>query len=358
MPHLSRSVSLGYAVGQFGGEVCRSLPATLLLFFMTQSAGIKPGYASLVILIPKIWVIAGDIMVGILSDRTESRWGRRRPYIFLGAIVCGLGFTLAFNVPSDLSMIAKALYIGGAYLLLSTGLSLFSVPYLAMASEISEIPQERTRLLSYRQWFVLIGGLVSLSGAPLLIAALGSGAHAYAILGLSLGPVIAIAMMTPAIACKVTAAFAPIGRIGRDFRAVLAHKRFLLVIAARLAQGIGQGGVAAGGVYFVTLLLGFSLADYSIYKIFSFIGAGVGQVLCVFLAARIGRTSTYSLALLFEVASILTMLAAPPGNYPVINVLSFLSGIGSAGVSLMSLSILTDVINLYRRENGGRVAMF
>jgi GPH family glycoside/pentoside/hexuronide:cation symporter len=358
MAHLSRRVTLGYAVGQFGSEACRALPASLLLFFMTQSAGIPAYMAGLVVLIPKIWVIAGDILVGILSDRTESRWGKRRPYLFAGAVLSGIGFTLAFNVPADLTTVAKAYYIGAAYLLMSTGMSLFSVPYLAMASELSDVPQERTRLLSYRQWFVLLGGLSSLAGAPMLISALGSGPSAYGKMALLLGPVIGVSMMIPAVVCRVKSAFAPVDRIGNDFRAIFENKRFLLVIAARLAQGIGQGGVAAGGVYYLTLLLGLSLANFSVYKIFSFIGAGFGQVLWVFVASRIGRTASYSLAILCEISSLLAMLAAPPGNFPVIFSLSLWSGIGTAGVSLMSLSILTDVINLDRQETGGRVAMF
>jgi Na+/melibiose symporter-like transporter len=125
-----------------------------------------------------------------------------------------------------------------------------------------------------------------------------------------------------------------------------------------MLQGIGQGGVAAGGIYFVTLLLGLSLANYSVYKTFSYLGAGVGQIIWVFLAARIGRTAAYSLSLLFLIAGLFTLLAAPAGNFPVIFFLSFWTGIGSAGVSLMSLSVFTDVITLDRAENGGRVAMF
>jgi GPH family glycoside/pentoside/hexuronide:cation symporter len=241
--------------------------------------------------------------------------------------------------------------------LISTGLSLFSVPYLAMASELSDVPEERTRLLSYRQWFVLFGGLASLSGGPWAIQQLGGGARAYGILALFLGPVITLTMMVPSVVCRVTAAFAPIGRIGSDFRAVFANKRYVLVVAARMAQGIGQGGVAAGSVYFFTLHLGIDLKHVGYNSFIAFAGAGFGQVMWVFLAARIGRTACYSLAILFLICSLFTMLTVPYGYLPMIFALSFWNGICSAGVSLMSLSLLTDVINLDRAETGGRVAM-
>ena len=75
MSTLGPRITLGYALGQFGAQMGRDVPASLLLFFMTQHLGLAPALAGLAILLPKLWVIAGDLLVGIASDRTRGRWG-------------------------------------------------------------------------------------------------------------------------------------------------------------------------------------------------------------------------------------------------------------------------------------------
>ncbi len=72
----------GYGVGQIGGQIMRDTPALLLPFFMTSILGLEAFLMSYVILIPKIWVFFANPLTGILSDRTNTPWGRRRPFLW------------------------------------------------------------------------------------------------------------------------------------------------------------------------------------------------------------------------------------------------------------------------------------
>ena len=87
---LSVPVQLAFGVGQVGGSVIANTPAMILLFFMTDTLAIPPALAGLAVFIPKLWVIVFDPVMGRISDRTHSRWGRRRPHILWGAIFCGI----------------------------------------------------------------------------------------------------------------------------------------------------------------------------------------------------------------------------------------------------------------------------
>ena len=156
------SAYFGYGVGQVGGQILRDTPALILPIYMMTVLGMEAALGGLVIIIAKFWVVAADPIAGILSDRTESRWGRRRPFILGGGVMAAGCFVMLFVVPDMQTQLALFLYMTVIYVLLNTGFSLFAVPYLTMASEMSVNPDERTTIMSFRNAFLAVG----LIGAP------------------------------------------------------------------------------------------------------------------------------------------------------------------------------------------------
>jgi hypothetical protein len=77
---------LSYGVGMTGNQIMRDVPTAMLLFYMTNTLLIPAAFAGLAILLPKIWVVFADPLVGAWSDRTRSRWGARKPFLFWGSI--------------------------------------------------------------------------------------------------------------------------------------------------------------------------------------------------------------------------------------------------------------------------------
>ena len=149
-------VCIGYGSGTVGVSIMLNAVTTYYPVLMTTVLGQSPQLAGLLMMLSKLYDAVMDIVIGSLSDRTRSRWGRRRPYLLAGAFVSAASFLLIFS-PPDLGNRALVAYMMGALVVYSTGYALFNVPYVAMASEMTSDFHERTRLWSFRTFFVSIG---------------------------------------------------------------------------------------------------------------------------------------------------------------------------------------------------------
>src|ERR1700754_1332942 len=113
---------LGWATGELGLASYAGVSTIYLLFYATEVLRIPPAWAGLALLIPRIWNILADPLVGWLSDRTQTRFGRRRPYLLAGAVVWGAAFWLLFNLPPGDHTLQLTFIFAAVFLLNNTGL--------------------------------------------------------------------------------------------------------------------------------------------------------------------------------------------------------------------------------------------
>lgn len=158
---LSLSTKLAYGTGDLGPAMVSMIKGFFLLNFLINIAGLSPLSAGSVLLIGKIWDAVNDPIVGTLTDRTRTRWGRRRPWLLFGSVPFGLAFFLHFIVPSGLSSTGLFWYYVVVGILLDAGFTAVNVPYAALTPELSSDNQERTDLNMYRFSFSVLGGLVA-----------------------------------------------------------------------------------------------------------------------------------------------------------------------------------------------------
>jgi len=109
---VAASIKLAYGFGDIGSNIFIVTSGFFLLFFLTNVLGINPALAGMALLFPKLWDVVSDPIMGAMSDRTRSRWGRRRPYLLYGALPFGLTFFLMFIDPGYASETARALHVG------------------------------------------------------------------------------------------------------------------------------------------------------------------------------------------------------------------------------------------------------
>ncbi len=165
---LSFSTKLAYGAGDMGAGITATLLAFSLLIFLTNVAGLNPGLAGRVLLIGKIWDAINDPIVGVLSDRTRSRWGRRHSWMILGAIPFGIFFFLQWIVPHfsnnpDLNQLGLFWYYVIVSILFNTAFTAINLPYTALTAELTKDYNERTSLNSFRFAFSIGGSILCLA---------------------------------------------------------------------------------------------------------------------------------------------------------------------------------------------------
>src|SRR5512142_1714833 len=158
MEKLTTKAKILYGTADLGISLLTAAIQFFLLFFYTDIAGIDPALPVMALLAGKLtWDALNDPLFGYFSDRTRSRWGRRKPYMLLGAIPFGLTVWLLFSIPPGLTGVTAFLAVLGSFLLADTTQTLVSVPYYALSAELTYDYDERTSLISVRMIFTVLG---------------------------------------------------------------------------------------------------------------------------------------------------------------------------------------------------------
>lgn len=147
---------IGYGSADFACNLIWQMISLYLLIYYTDVAGLSPAVCSLIFLITRLVDGVVDVLVGIAIDKTNTRWGKSRPYILFGAIPFAVFAALAFSVPNT-SESGKFIYALITYLFLSIAYSIVNVPLASILPALSADPNERTALASTRMIFGFIG---------------------------------------------------------------------------------------------------------------------------------------------------------------------------------------------------------
>ncbi len=156
-----------YGMGDLGFSMNNSIITAFFAVFMVTVVGMPPGLVAIILFIGRSWDFVNDLLVGYISDRTRTRWGRRRPFLLFGAIPFGLSFMLLWMSP-NFDQTSLVIYYSAAYLVYEAFATFVYMPYFALTPEITEDYDERTKLISFRMMFNIIGSLTAYI-LPLLI---------------------------------------------------------------------------------------------------------------------------------------------------------------------------------------------
>jgi len=165
---LSFKEKLGYGLGDTASHFVWDMVGFWLLFFYTDVYRIPAAAAGTIMLIARFWDMGIDPVIGIISDRTKTRWGKFRPYILFGAIPYAVLAILTFSTP-NLGETGKIIYAGATYVLLMTAYAAVNLPYSSLAAVMTSDTYERAGLNTYRFICAFIGQFV-VSGLALTLA--------------------------------------------------------------------------------------------------------------------------------------------------------------------------------------------
>jgi GPH family glycoside/pentoside/hexuronide:cation symporter len=357
-PKLPLSVCLGFGVGTVGVSVMLNAVTAYFPAFMTTVLGKDAAIAGYLLMLSKLYDAVADVVIGSMSDRTRSRWGRRRPYLLVGALVSAISYLMIFSPPT-LSDDMIPIYMFVALVIYSTGYSLFNVPYMAMPSEMTGSKYQRSRLLSIRTVFVSIGQTLSMAGTAALIQWGGGGAEGYQIMGLTLALVIGGAMLlsffgtAKAPHLEVENKHVPINLA--SLRLIWANKPFMLIVAAKIFQFLSFASVATTSLLYMLNVLNAGYAGPVKLGLASNIATALSMPLWLWVERRLGKKNAYICAISLMAVMSLSWLFAVRG----LDLWGFiwrgvLSGVGAGGMILMSISMFADTLAHDREVTGLR----
>ncbi len=153
---------IAYGFGDMASSMFWKLFGMYLLFFYTDIFGISAAAVGTMFLVTRVWDTFFDPVVGAMSDRTQSRWGKFRPYLLFMAIPFGIIGFLTFTTPS-FSSAGKLIYAYITYSAMMMIYSMINVPYASLLGVISDNPRERNTLASFRMAFAFSGGFIALA---------------------------------------------------------------------------------------------------------------------------------------------------------------------------------------------------
>ena len=256
---LPLTLKAGWGVGAFGSLGMLWMVNVFVMFFLVNHVGMSPAVAGTILFITRIYDLVSDPLIGHLSDKTRSRWGRRRPWMFAGALVCGISVVLTFNVPafsSDTVLAAYELIVLLAYF---TGFTLFYVPFMAMPAEMTDDYDERTSIMSFRVAYSSVGGIVLAAGMPAMIAQLGSDREAYELTSIVGAVLITLSMLMTVVFTRNARELPTVTRERHSVREYLSslfrNRPFFTLAALKFFVFLSAGINGAAGMFFMAHII-------------------------------------------------------------------------------------------------------
>ncbi len=364
-PQLSRRTKFIYSLGDWGTSAATVARNTFWFIFLTNVVGIGAGLAGTVVLVGRIWDSINDPLVGTLSDRVQTRWGRRRPFLLFGAVPFGLAFFLMFYVPPIHSTAGLAIYYSVTFLLFDTVYTLVNVPYIALTPELTEDFDERSNLAGWRMGSSILAALIT-GGTFTLLAEdifgtwLGGGPTA-----IRSGYALTAAIWGLTLTIPLLILFKYIEEPKREpdpdpirplqtFREVFSNRPFRLAAAIYL---LSFATVDVVLVVFVRFLIDYVRVDPGFDNLLLALVLGLAFLsmpIVIKLMHRFGKRNTYIGSMMFMAVVLGIISQVPPGGQNLMLVAAVFAGLGYGAANAVPWAIVADVVEADELKTGKR----
>lgn len=342
---------VGYGLGDMASNFYMGFFGLFLLYYYTDVFGISPAAAATMLLVTKIIDAVSDPAMGLIADRTESRWGKYRPYLLWVAIPYAFLGYLLFLGP-ELSDTGKLIFAYVSYTLVMLAYTAINVPYSALLAVISPVAEERTKATQFRFIFASLGTLSVGAFATPLVRWLGDGDELLGFrLTIVLFAVLSILLYWTTFA-TTRERIQPKphqSSVGEDFSALLKNVSWLVLVATGILIVVGLIARFASIVFYLKYYV---VDDGSTVFLFfdrtafltscGLIGQLVGALMTPMLAARFEKHHLVIAMNLLHVALLAACYVIPPEQYALIVIVHSL-GVLTFGVTITLLfSMYTD----------------
>ena len=361
---LSLGQKAGWGLADMGVVVFVVVKQLLILTFLTGYLGVPVAIAGLVTTAVLVFDMITDPLIGYLSDRTQSRFGRRAPWMFIGALVMAAGMIGIFAVPTTLSLAATLAWVIGFFGLATIGFTMVAIPYGAQAGEMTQDPKERSAMTGWRMGFASVGILVGGAVIPGLAGSMG-----YAMAAVAVTPLIVGAIWLSLWAGRKAPRIMQAATVDMRsmFRLVFANRTFMVLVVLygvmTLAIALITAGLPFAAIYLSvdsgdTALSGAASALSTLSLMFGafVLGSIISQAGWVFASARMGKAGALVLGLCLYAVLLYGLYAALPSvNVTAIAGMFVLAGMTNGAYQQIPWAMYPDLMDLTRAQSGAAI---
>ncbi len=349
---------LFYGVGNFGYSLNNSILTVLFPIFMTDVVGVMPGIAAIALFIGRSWDYINDPIVGNLSDRARTRWGRRRPFILFGLVPFAITFALLWWKPPLNNQIYLVAFYALAYILYDTSATIVYTPYFALSPDITSDYDERTKLTSFQMFFVILGSLVAYTLPMMVIkTTTPDSTGRMALMGIIFGVVAALPLLFVFFGTKERVEFSEEmdkPKFIASFKAALKNRPFVFAAVIYLFTWLSMNIVEANILFYLKYIVQKETLSSLLMGVM-FITAIISIPLWEYFSRRFNKRNAYIYGVGFwAVVQILLITLSSSTPLYLIIFLCFLAGIGVGAAHVLPWSIIPDAVEWDEYHTGER----
>ena len=349
-PRLSIPTKLGFAVGDFGFNIVWQGTAMFLMYVYTDVFGIAPTVAGIIYMVALVWDAVFDPIVGVLADRTRTRWGRYRPWIFIGALPMAVSYALAYWNPG-LTGVALIAWVAFTHCFLRTAFALSNIPFSSLQARVSGDSRERTTLAGMRMLGAGAGGLsVALLGPAIVHSLSTDESQGYFFAGIIGGAVTFFALLYVVLVIRepkeeLAVKKEPVaGDVGAFFKQLIHNdplaRIFIVLIVISLALTMFSKNI----LYYFKYVLQAPPGAESIALVMTPVALILLVPVWVMLANRTSKRTAWMIASAFAAAGYASLYLNPVREVGITYLLISLVSIGSSGFGVLIWSMLPDTV--------------
>lgn len=349
-----------YGCGDFGCNIIYTAMSAFLMFYYSDYAGVNTLAVGTIMLVSRVFDGVSDIIMGIIVDRTKSRFGKARPWLLRMCIPFAISGVLLFSVPAGMSETAKLVYVFVTYNLTSTVIyTAINVPYSSLNALMTQDPYERSVLSIFRNVLATCGTLLINVATLPLVKAFGNNASAWTKAFVVLGILAIVAFLINFVGTKERVKPASAGEDGvqtvpvKEGILALFKNKYWIMMTCVLALFFLYYAINGGTtVYYAKEILGDEDLVSTINGIYNAIQI-IGMFLIAKLVKKYGKRNVFSLGLILATVGML-ILELGGSSMPIIVITSLIRGIGNACGGATMWAMVSDTIDYGEWKTGYR----
>ncbi len=359
MQKLSFREKYSYGIGAYGKDLACGVVYTFLMIYFTDVVGLNPAFVGTLFLIARMWDAVNDPVMGMIVDNTRSKFGKFRPWIFIGTILNSVVLLLLFRKP-DLEGVSLYAYYSVMYILWGMTYTIMDIPYWSMIPTLATTKEDREKISVIPRIFASLGGLSVTTFGLTLVNKFGNGdklkGFEYFILG-----IVVIFIISTIVTCinvkektEVQVNSEKIN-IKQAFKIIKQNDQLLVFIGIVLAFNFAMqlaGGVA---IYYFKYVAG-KESLFSVYSFFKVAEIG-GLMLFPIITRKIGRQQVFKVASALPILGFITLLLSgliAPQSILFISISATLLNLGSGFLLGSTTVMLADIVDYGEYKLGSR----